>query len=267
MGTWNEKVINSIRTDIGFTFGVTGRFPVISKRIWSTLADAQAWIDDTSTNSTACEGLILTVIDDTPTNNGVYYISKIATAPVAGKGTEGDADYIAPTEGTPGVLVKLGSGNDISDALAALTISSGYSATTYAENFTTAQPTVQTVASGDTLELAINKVEQAVGGLVDEVIKNEEVTANAVIALSTAMGIDETGDEIQYVSNPNTHYINDATSIIDATEKLDEAINTIAGGNLALGLEQINENDGGIQLSQDETSKNYNAKLYWGSFA
>lgn len=82
----------------GLSFEASGKAPVIAKRIWETLADAQAYVD--SATDTAIAGLQLTVINDTDASkNGVYFVKEAA-------GENGK---------TAGVLVKLAQGADTSD--------------------------------------------------------------------------------------------------------------------------------------------------------
>ena len=74
------------------TWDAAGRYPIIAKRRFATLADAQAFVDDISATATATEGLIISVIKDSVAkNNGVYYVHSVAMA-----------------EGETGVLVKVG---------------------------------------------------------------------------------------------------------------------------------------------------------------
>lgn len=81
----------------GLSFEASGKAPVIAKRIWETLADAQAYVD--SATDTAIAGLQLTVINDTDASkNGVYFVKEAA-------GENGK---------TVGVLVKLAQGTDTS---------------------------------------------------------------------------------------------------------------------------------------------------------
>ena len=89
------------------TWDAAGRYPIIAKRRFPTLADAQAFVDDFSTTATATEGLILSVINDTVAkNNGVYYIASVAMAEgengklvkVGGAETETAVDYAAAVE-------------------------------------------------------------------------------------------------------------------------------------------------------------------------
>lgn len=82
----------------GLSFEASGKAPVIAKRIWETLADAQAYVD--SATDTAIAGLQLTVINDTDASkNGVYFVKEAA-------GENGK---------TVGVLVKLAHNADTSD--------------------------------------------------------------------------------------------------------------------------------------------------------
>jgi hypothetical protein len=61
------------------TWDAAGRYPIVAKRRFATLADAQAFVDDISATATATEGLILSVIKDTVAkNNGVYYVKSVA---------------------------------------------------------------------------------------------------------------------------------------------------------------------------------------------
>ncbi len=74
------------------TWDAAGRYPIIAKRRFATLADAQAFVDDVSATATATEGLIISVIkDDVVKNNGVYYVQSVAMA-----------------EGEKGTLIKVG---------------------------------------------------------------------------------------------------------------------------------------------------------------
>lgn len=73
------------------TFQMTGKFPLLAKRIFPTYAAAEAYINDL--NDTAIPGIILTVVDDTTeSNNGAYFVKSVKTS-----------------EGGNGLLVKMGS--------------------------------------------------------------------------------------------------------------------------------------------------------------
>lgn len=74
------------------TFQMTGKFPLLAKRIFPTKSAAEAYINDL--NDTAIPGIILTVVDDgEPSNNGAYFVKSVKTS-------EG---------GDNGLLVKMGS--------------------------------------------------------------------------------------------------------------------------------------------------------------
>lgn len=72
------------------TFQMTGKFPLLAKRIFPTKSAAEAYINDL--NDTAIPGIILTVVDDAAENNGAYFVKSVATS-----------------DNPKGVLVKMGS--------------------------------------------------------------------------------------------------------------------------------------------------------------
>ena len=76
----------------GLSLNMTGKAPAIAKRIFSTLADAQAYVDDAADSAIA--GLHLSVIKDEEQKNGIYFVKSI-----------GDGE-------SPGVLVKVGADSD-----------------------------------------------------------------------------------------------------------------------------------------------------------
>jgi hypothetical protein len=55
---------------------MTGKAPAIAKRIFETLVDAQAYVDDI--NDSAVAGLQLSVINDIDSSkNGIYFVKSI----------------------------------------------------------------------------------------------------------------------------------------------------------------------------------------------
>lgn len=80
------------------TWKAAGRYPIVADRIYDTLADAQAYVDDLSATASAIPGLVLSVVNDEK-NNGIYFVQSVAK----------DAD-------TPGVLVKAGTGEKLTAA-------------------------------------------------------------------------------------------------------------------------------------------------------
>lgn len=76
----------------GETFSMAKKAPAVANRIFTTLNDAQAYVDNI--NDSATEGIRITVLNDSEiNNNGVYYVKSI-----------GDGE-------TPGELVKIGRGD------------------------------------------------------------------------------------------------------------------------------------------------------------
>lgn len=103
------------------------------------------------------------------------------------------------------------------------------------------------IATGDTVAAAFKKTENTISVLADEVIANEKVTTTAVSKLAESVGgVTNTDGVIKYTPDTNTTYLKTATSVHDATIKLDAAINTVASGALTgvTGSEAITVSDG-----------------------
>ena len=104
-----------------------------------------------------------------------------------------------------------------------IVLSSGFSPITYPEiesvSFTPAEV-------GDTLDFAIEKIDTNISTLVQEVLKNEEVTAAAFTEIKESAGLDE---NLKYVKDASANYISEATTFSEADSLLDAAI-----GNLNL---------------------------------
>lgn len=62
------------------TWQPTGKFPIIAERIYETLAAAQEYVNNP--NSSACKGVVLSVVNDED-NNGLYQVLSYATAEVS----------------------------------------------------------------------------------------------------------------------------------------------------------------------------------------
>lgn len=151
------------------TWSALDRYPMVAKRRFNTLADAQAFVDDVAPGASATEGLIISVIrDSVAKNNGVYYISKVANT---------DAEYgeIRST----GELIKVGG-----------------SETETATNYTAAKELSKTLVVGQLIKVAnAEEIEETVEG---EVVKNTYQAgfyivegAGVISALSTSTGSDD----------------------------------------------------------------------------
>ena len=113
------------------------------------------------------------------------------------------------------------------------------------------------IATGDTVAAAFKKTENTISVLADEVIANEKVTTTAVSKLAESTGVTNTDGVIKYTPKKDANYIDKATSVHDATIKLDAAIKTVASGALTgvTGSEAITVSDGKtVQLKLDSVT-------------
>ena len=81
-----NEIITGLQVNTGWnlTFNPTGKFPVIAKRAFPTLADAQAYVDDVNGSATA--GIVITVTQDPiEKNNGIYLVKTIGDGTTAGE--------------------------------------------------------------------------------------------------------------------------------------------------------------------------------------
>lgn len=88
----NYKTKDQVNLNWVQTFQMKSKAPAVANRIFTTLTDAQAYVDNI--NDSATEGIRITVLNDSEiNNNGVYYVKSI-----------GDGE-------NPGELVKIGRGD------------------------------------------------------------------------------------------------------------------------------------------------------------
>ena len=162
----NGVAISPRTIGFGEALGSAVPMPLIAKRVFNTYNEALTFA---KTDIGACEGLVITVINDTNNRDkeGIYLVKKV---------------------GSSAELEKAGTGNNTPSI-----ISSSYSAQTFNDSFTL----VTAVTSGMTYEEAINQVEHSVNRLVDEVISNEEVVTTTINNLAGACGL------YKPVKNPN----------------------------------------------------------------
>lgn len=150
----------------GLTLNMTGKAPAVSKRIFDTLADAQAFADDY--NDSAIEGLILTVVADEDNKNGAYYIKSIKTS----------------ADGEPAVLIKVGD-TDMNKVQAYVS---------------------EEVEKLSKIDTSIRKeFADADKAIIDVITDNETVVAQALSTLNTkiisnADSIDETNKELKGIT-------------------------------------------------------------------
>ena len=126
-----------------------------------------------------------------------------------------------------------------------IAVADTYTATVYSEPFET-KVGENHIAANDKISEALKKTENTISVLANEVISNEKVTTAAVSKLAESVGtVDEDG-VIGYTPKTDANYIGEATSVHDATIKLDAAIKTVASGALTgvTGSEAIDVSDG-----------------------
>ena len=83
------------------------------------------------------------------------------------------------------------------------------------------------IATGDTVAAAFKKTENTISVLATEVIANEKVTTASVSKLAESTGVVATDGAIKYTPKEGANYIGNATSVHDATVKLDAAIKNV----------------------------------------
>lgn len=97
-----------------------------------------------------------------------------------------------------------------------------YEATTFEEVINVV---FEPVTSDDTVSGAIKKVETNVSKLIEENIKTELVFAETIDVVKNSVGLNE---NLEYEPVTDSKYINDATSLVDADKKLDDAIKALS---------------------------------------
>ena len=112
-----------------------------------------------------------------------------------------------------------------------------------------------------TVNEAIHTVESNVATLVDETIKNETVTANAITFIKESVGLN---DNLNYESNIDTVYISDATSFAEADSLLDKAIKSTNDRIDSLGELEFDDTElkGLINEKQDKVLSDYVSVSY-----
>ena len=127
-----------------------------------------------------------------------------------------------------------------------IAVADDYTATEYAEPFETKVGTANHIAANDKISEALKKTENTISVLANEVIANEKVTTASVSKLAESVGTIDKDGVIGYTPKTDANYIGEATSVHDATIKLDAAIKTVASGALTgvVGSDAITVSDG-----------------------
>ena len=127
-----------------------------------------------------------------------------------------------------------------------IAVADNYTATQYDEPFETKVGTANHIAANDKISEALKKTENTISVLATEVISNEKVTTSAITKIVESVGIVNANDVIEYTPKTDANYIGEATSVHDATIKLDAAIKTVKDGALTavVGSDAITVSDG-----------------------
>lgn len=214
--------------------------------------------------TTAIQGLDANVTstgDSHVTVNVVEEDGKVSAVTVATTGLALDANVVKNV--TVNSVNATVSGNKATVTIdgADIAVADTYTATVYSEPFET-KVGENHIAANDKISEALKKTENTISVLANEVISNEKVTTAAVSKLAESVGtVDEDG-VIGYTPKTDANYIGEATSVHDATIKLDAAIKNVASGTLTgvLGSEAITVSDGKtVRLKLGTGSKGDNA--------
>ena len=170
---------------------------------------------------------------------------KISGVTVSTSGIASDADVVKNV--TVNSVNATVSGNKATVTIdgADIAVADTYTATVYSEPFET-KVGENHIAANDKISEALKKTENTISVLANEVIANEKVTTAAVSKLAESVGTVDKDGVIGYTPKTDANYIREATSVHDATIKLDAAIKTVASGALTgvTGSEAITVSDG-----------------------
>ena len=107
-----------------------------------------------------------------------------------------------------------------------------YSTTTFPSPF---ESKAEHISATDKVDVALKKVETNISKLVSEVVDNENVVSEAISKLANSAGTIDGSNNITYIKAENAHYIKNATSVHDATVKLDDNVYAIKNNVETLG--------------------------------
>lgn len=208
---------------------------------------------------TAIQGLDANVTSKNNDNVSVNVVEtdgKITGVNVTTKGLALDANVVKNV--TVNSVNATVSGNKATVTIdgADIAVADNYTATVYSEPFET-KVGENHIAAGDTVDAAFKKTENTISVLANEVIANEKVTTASVSKLAESVGTIDKDGVIGYTPKTDANYIGNATSVHDATIKLDAAIQTVKDGALTgvVGSDAITVSDGKtVQLKLDSVT-------------
>lgn len=109
-----------------------------------------------------------------------------------------------------------------------IAVADNYTTAAYPEQFEAKVGADNHIKANDKIDAALKKTENTISVLATEVISNEKVTTAAVSKLAESAGVAGADGVIGYQKKTDANYISGATSVHDATVKLDAAIKTVA---------------------------------------
>ena len=142
-----------------------------------------------------------------------------------------------------------------------IAVADNYTATVYPGQFEAKVGADNHIKADDKIDAALKKAENTISVLATEVISNEKVTTAAVSKLAESAGVLGEGGVIDYVPDTSTTYIKTATSVHDATVKLDAAIKNLGAG----ALTSLNGSDAITVSGDTANSKTVSLKLGTGA--
>lgn len=272
-------------------------------------SDVKAYVDAAAAKATtkvehAEDSIHVTVSSATAEDGSVTYTVSEADIQSESAYTEDKKTFItaATVNDVDATVETSASGASMSVTIDGSNIALGgeYTAPTYDETFTAASSNA--IASADTLDSVVLKLDNKIKALVDEVVDND----GDISEIATAVGLKVADGAITYSANTADTYISGATSMANADDLLDAAlkaladkvaeneitstgetinITTVSGKtNIEVNIDdvtleqgtnkkikvkvdnsEVTEEDGGIKL--DDTNANgLTATLYWGTF-
>lgn len=126
-----------------------------------------------------------------------------------------------------------------------------YSTTTFPSPF---ESKAEHISATDKVDVALKKVETNISNLVNEVITNGNTNSDAISKLANSAGTIDGSNNITYVKATNAHYIKNATSVHDATVKLDSNVYTLKNQVTNLDSKYLNLNYADINLQEQITT-------------
>ena len=134
-----------------------------------------------------------------------------------------------------------------------IAVADNYTATVYPGQFDAKVGADNHIKAADKIDAALKKTENTISVLATEVISNEKVTTAAVSKLAESAGTIDKDGFIEYTPKTDANYIREATSVHDATVKLDAAIKTVEG-NANNALTEV-QGDNAITVSTKAEKK------------